>query len=84
MKVSLRVIISIFFDILLAAILPFLNECITLANCMTDIAVHGKGTANLGEDCRDLTKFCIDLYTNYQTGSLRKISLFIKIYFLYF
>ncbi|CAF0908578.1 unnamed protein product, partial [Rotaria sordida] len=55
--------------------LPFLNECITLANCMADLVVHGKATANLvqdvilANDCRDVTLYCIDLYTNYQTSS---------------
>jgi hypothetical protein len=36
---------------------------------MTDIAVHGKITSNLIEDSRDVTNYCIDLYTNYQTCS---------------
>ncbi|CAF2914395.1 unnamed protein product, partial [Rotaria sp. Silwood2] len=55
--------------------LSFLNECITLANCMADIVVNGKATANLVQDailannCRDATLYCIDLYTNYQTCS---------------
>ena len=65
--------------LLLATILLFLNECITLANCMVDIVVHGKATSNLVQDvdqstaladnCRDVTLKCIDLYSNYQTGS---------------
>ncbi|CAF4871988.1 unnamed protein product [Rotaria sp. Silwood1] len=55
--------------------LSFLNECITLANCMADIVVHGKAVANLVQDVivandyRDITLYCIDLYTNYQTSS---------------
>jgi hypothetical protein len=62
--------------------LPFLNECITLANNMVDIVVHGKATSNLIQDidqsgiladqCRDVTRQCIDLYTNYQTRSYLK------------
>ena len=56
-----------------------MNECIALANNMTDIVVHGKATSNLVQDvdqsaaladlCRDVTLQCIDLYTNYQTRS---------------
>jgi hypothetical protein len=56
-------------SLFLAAVLSFLNECIILANCMTDICVYGKTTSNLIEDSRDLTNYCIDLYTNYQTCS---------------
>jgi len=32
---------------------------------MTDIVVHGKETLNF----IDVTNYCIDLYTNYQTCS---------------
>ncbi|CAF4346719.1 unnamed protein product [Rotaria magnacalcarata] len=51
--------------------LSFLNECIALANTMTDIIVHGKAIANLVQDInyRDVGLYCIDLYTNYQTSS---------------
>ncbi|CAF3807694.1 unnamed protein product [Rotaria sp. Silwood1] len=62
-----------------STLLPFLNECIALANCMVDIVVHGKATSNLVQDidqgviladnCRDITLLCIDLYSNYQTPS---------------
>ncbi|CAF3879009.1 unnamed protein product [Rotaria sp. Silwood2] len=62
-----------------STMLPFLNECIALANCMVDIVVHGKATSNLVQDidqgvmladnCRDVTLLCIDLYSNYQTPS---------------
>lgn len=64
-----------------AALLPFLNECITLSTAMVDVVVHGKATSNLTQDidqgaqladqCRETTLQCIDLFTNYQTGSLR-------------
>lgn len=73
---------------LLASTMPFLNECIALANNMTDIVVHGKATSNLVQDvdqsaaladlCRDVTLQCIDLYTNYQTRSYSH-GLFIRI-----
>ncbi|CAM4742277.1 unnamed protein product [Rotaria magnacalcarata] len=62
-----------------SAMLPFLNECISLATCMVDVVVHGKATSNLVQDvdqgvsladnCREVTLLCIDLYTNYQTPS---------------
>ena len=42
---------------------------------MVDIVIHGKATSNFAQDinlannCRDVTLYCIDLYTNYQTCS---------------
>lgn len=75
-KISLYLIYSF---VSLASTLPFLNECISLSNCMVDVVVHGKATSNLIQDidqsvvladtCRDVTLQCIDLYTNYQTRS---------------
>ena len=52
-----------------ASTFSFLSECITLANCMTEIVVYGKAISNLSDDCRDATNRCIDLFTNYQTGT---------------
>lgn len=43
---------------LVAAVGSFLVECITLANCLSDLA---------GDD-RDLINDCIDLYKNFQTS----------------
>jgi hypothetical protein len=63
MLVDLRISFSRVF-----LLVSFLNECITLANCMTDIIVHGKAISNLNDDCRDVTNRCIELYTNYQAG----------------
>jgi hypothetical protein len=78
---SLRSIYTNF--LFLASTFPFLNECVTLANCMVDIVVHGKATSNLIQDidqgviladtCRDVTLQCIDLYSNYQTRSFIKL-----------
>lgn len=71
-----------FILLLSASTLPFLNECIALANNMTDVVIHGKATSNLVQDvdqsailadlCRDVTLQCIDIYTNYQTRSYCK------------
>ncbi|CAF1301786.1 unnamed protein product [Adineta steineri] len=56
--------------------LAFINECITLSNCMVDIVIYGKAASNfaqnvdLANSCRDTTLYCIDIYTNYQTPSV--------------
>lgn len=60
---------AFFESFLLAAILQFLNECLTLANCLADAVVCGKAASHLADDCRDLTNHCIDLYTNFQTSA---------------